>query len=109
MEQYFSGPRHVLSLEDETVRSENAQRSVGGRALTAEKQQHPLSWELQVCTHREQPCRFPPTLYRPESIKEEEKNQSLKMLTNSINFGMGMILFLFSFCLYSLNFPFDSL
>ncbi|OWK16399.1 WWOX [Cervus elaphus hippelaphus] len=49
MEQYFSGPRHVLSLEDETVRSENAQRSVGGRALTAEKQQHPLSWELQ-CT-----------------------------------------------------------
>lgn len=42
-------------------------------------------------------------------IHQRRKKQSLKVLTNSINFGIKMILFLFPFCLYSLNFPFDIL
>lgn len=90
-------------------RPEKWRRFPHGRTLTAENIQHPLRWELQFCTHRGQPFRLSPTPYRLEPIKEGGKNQSFKMLTNGINSGIGMILFLFSFCLSSLNFPFDSL
>lgn len=94
-----------------SVLEENAQRN-GALSpmgvLTAENIQHPLRWELQFCTHRGQPFRLSPTC-RQSPSKKVGKNQSFKMLTNGINSGIGMILFLFSFCLSSLNFPFDSL
>lgn len=78
-----------------------------GCVLTAENGQHPCTGSSSS-VHTENSPQVLPLQTRIHQ-RRGEKNQSLKMLTNSIGFGIGMILFLFSFCLSSLNFPFDSL